>query len=265
MLFMVGDWLKDPAISACSPLARGVWMDLLCAMHENHRSGQITGTRDQLARLGRCTTRDLDHALADLQTSQAADVTERAGIVTVINRRMRREYNERNGSRLRKVKQRSKGASHQCHDPPSYSSSNQKENPPTPPDLQTVITWAEMLGCHRDQAERFWNHFESSGWIDKNGHAIVNARAKFTIWSADARARPAETAHHLSPLARPQPAISATADLILRQKELDRIEAAIKRLRDNPEDGDRRPAWIVQLKKLKARRVELLAILGLSV
>lgn len=104
--FFTGDWMKDPALSRCSPATRGVWMDLLCAMHESDRSGVITGTREQIARLGRCSAVELDQAIADLQATRAADVTVRDGIVTLVNRRMRKEANSRNGSRLRMQRMR---------------------------------------------------------------------------------------------------------------------------------------------------------------
>lgn len=102
-----GDWMKDPAVSRCTPATRGVWMDLLCAMHNDARSGCLIGTPDQLARLGRCSTAELTQALNDLQTTGAADVTDgRNGSVTIINRRMYREAQEREKSRLRTAKSR---------------------------------------------------------------------------------------------------------------------------------------------------------------
>lgn len=104
--FYTGDWMKDQAVSRCTPATRGVWIDLLCAMHDDGRSGKLCGTRDQLARLARCSTAELDHALADLQTTGAADVTERNGFVTVINRRMFRNSQERAKTRLRVAEHR---------------------------------------------------------------------------------------------------------------------------------------------------------------
>jgi len=108
MQFYPGDWLKDPNIAMCSPVTRGIWFDFLCAMHESDRSGQITGTREQLARVGRCTTVELDHALSELKSTCAADVTIRNEIVTVVNRRMHREFKTRENTRGRVVKYRKK-------------------------------------------------------------------------------------------------------------------------------------------------------------
>lgn len=107
-----GDWLKDPSVSLCEPATRGIWIDLLCAMHERDRCGVIVGTRDQIARLGRCSAVSLDHALADLQATKTAEVTERDGKVTVINRRMKGEADKRKRDALR---QHQKRLSDQCH------------------------------------------------------------------------------------------------------------------------------------------------------
>ena len=63
------------------------------------------------------------------------------------------------------------------------------------PSLAEVKAWAATAGVGDAEAERFWNHFESSGWIDRNGHPILNARSKFALWIADARAKPLEAAH----------------------------------------------------------------------
>jgi len=105
--FYTGDWLKDPQLSLCAPATRGVWIDLLCAMHEAGRVGSLCGTCAQLARLARCVPADLALALTDLQTTGAADVTERNGVVTLTNRRMVRDAKKRKDNALRQSKHRS--------------------------------------------------------------------------------------------------------------------------------------------------------------
>jgi|GEM_PF-1510052 len=107
--FYHGDWLKDPELAKCSPSTRGIWIDFLCAMHESDRSGQITGTREQLARVGRCTTVELEQALSELKSTNAAEVCNgRNDLVTVINRRMKRECNAKEKAKLRVEKCRNK-------------------------------------------------------------------------------------------------------------------------------------------------------------
>lgn len=110
MKFYPGDWLKDPCLGMCQPATRGIWMDLLAVMHESDRSGVIAGTREQIARLCRCSAVELGLALSELSTSKTADVTERNSHVTVINRRMQREYKDRIDTRLRVKRHRGNAA-----------------------------------------------------------------------------------------------------------------------------------------------------------
>ncbi|MDE2098704.1 MAG: hypothetical protein KGL39_15730 [Patescibacteria group bacterium] len=109
MPFFATDWLNDPLVSMCEPATRGILIDWICNMHLLNRCGQITGTRDQLARPGRCTTAQVGLALQDLIKTKAADVTERNGVVTVINRRMKREAKAREQGRKRVERHRHNG------------------------------------------------------------------------------------------------------------------------------------------------------------
>jgi len=93
--FYTGEWMKDPAVGMLSPAARGIWMDLLCVMHENDRCGAICGNTQQLARLARCSTDEMAGALNEFELCKTASVTDSNGIVTVVNRRMAREHKER--------------------------------------------------------------------------------------------------------------------------------------------------------------------------
>jgi hypothetical protein len=40
--FYPGDWMKDPALRACSDAARGIWIDILCWMFECEKRGYLT-------------------------------------------------------------------------------------------------------------------------------------------------------------------------------------------------------------------------------
>jgi len=89
------DWRNDPALSMCSPATRGIWMDALCAMHDNNRSGQLQGSVAALARVCRCTPDEMQEALEELEQTGAADVQACNALVTLINRRMLTEASER--------------------------------------------------------------------------------------------------------------------------------------------------------------------------
>jgi hypothetical protein len=101
MQFNTGDWLKDPKLSMCDPATRGIWIDAIAAMHEEGRYGSLSGTPDQLIRVLRCTVPALMSAIMDLQSTGAADVEQRNGVITLNNRRMQREAKEREMSRIR--------------------------------------------------------------------------------------------------------------------------------------------------------------------
>lgn len=107
--FFTGDWLKDPNVTMLSPAARGVWIDLLCAMHEAGRYGELCGTTDQLARIARCSTAELVQALADIETTGVADVTLSNNTTKIVNRRMLREYKQREDAAKRQRKFRDNG------------------------------------------------------------------------------------------------------------------------------------------------------------
>lgn len=100
MKFYVADWISDPNLAMCSSTTRGVWIDVLCAMHTNG-SGELTGTVDQLARIGRCSSDEMRAAIAELESTKTASVTERNGIITLVSRRIARDVKARKGNALR--------------------------------------------------------------------------------------------------------------------------------------------------------------------
>ena len=145
--FYPGDWLiKDPALTLCSPETRGIWIDFICAMHELDRCGVIAGTHEQLARIGRCSIPQIEHAINELSTTQAADVTDRHEIVTVICRRMKNEYNERESNRLRKFKQRSiSGVTEKSHPHARASSSSSSSEEEEEEEEKEKLTQKEKI------------------------------------------------------------------------------------------------------------------------
>jgi hypothetical protein len=101
-----GDWLKDSALTRCTPAARGVWIDLLCVMHDDDRSGELRGTIDEIARLARVKPDELSHALTDIQNKRAAEVVQRGDEVYIRNRRMYRESQKRKSNAERQERHR---------------------------------------------------------------------------------------------------------------------------------------------------------------
>lgn len=96
--FYPGDWMKDPALRSVSLAARGLWIDMLCLMHESARRGYLqhaTGkpvTAEQLARMTGCSTDDVSRLLQELTTSGVFSCTEHG---VIYSRRFVREENKR--------------------------------------------------------------------------------------------------------------------------------------------------------------------------
>lgn len=134
------------------------------------------------------------------------------------------------------------------------------------PSLAEIQTEADMRGFDKAEAERFWNHFESSGWIDKNGNPIKNWRAKLAIWCSDAKARSAERAHHGPQKQSPADGAPTPTQVVLHSKELERVESRITTIRSTYSGMQ---TWSnedkAEIKRLKARRDELKKMLGVSV
>lgn len=129
MKFDVGAWRKDPAVSSLSSLARGIWFELLGAMHEQDRCGRLSGTVEVLARLGRCTEAEMRTTLDELKAHKTGDVTFGPKNVTVTNRKMRREFETRTGARVRQQKRRSKQClSQSCHNDNDFPSESESKS-----------------------------------------------------------------------------------------------------------------------------------------
>lgn len=103
-----GDWFKDENLAACSPATRGIWWDAILRMHENDRSGKLSGTIEQLARVCRCTEAEMESAVQELQTTKTADIRYSNGKVFLYNRRMLRESRERKANAERQKRYRSR-------------------------------------------------------------------------------------------------------------------------------------------------------------
>lgn len=109
--FYPGDWMKDPQVSMLTAQARGIWFDLICAMHENGRTGSVSGTADQLARISRSNPSEFNASLEEFIVTKVADVTFCNSIVTVENRRMKRIHKELTSTKMRVKKYREKHTS----------------------------------------------------------------------------------------------------------------------------------------------------------
>jgi hypothetical protein len=72
--FYPTDWRADPALRMCTIAARGLWMEMLCIMHEAEPRGSllINGNRvmdRQLASLCGCSEREIKTLVAELEVA----------------------------------------------------------------------------------------------------------------------------------------------------------------------------------------------------
>lgn len=91
--FYPSDWRADPALRMCSLAARGLWMEMLCLMHEAVPRGSLLVNgqpvnEKQLAALCGVSLRDVVACLAQLGE---AGVFSREDNRTIYSRRMRRD------------------------------------------------------------------------------------------------------------------------------------------------------------------------------
>ncbi len=93
MKFFPSDWRADPALRMCSIGARGLWMEMLCVMHEATPRGALVINGKalaprQIAALAGCA---LDEAEAMIAELEDAGVFSRECDGTIISRRMQRD------------------------------------------------------------------------------------------------------------------------------------------------------------------------------
>ena len=95
--FYPSDWLRDTALRSCSIGARGLWMDMICYMHEGNPYGYLkVGDKvilpDNLARMVGQTLPEVEGWLYELSQAGVYDLIDGA----IVSRRMVKDENLRN-------------------------------------------------------------------------------------------------------------------------------------------------------------------------
>lgn len=62
------------------------------------------------------------------------------------------------------------------------------------PTEEEVIERGKFIGLTEDSCRAFWNHYEASGWVDGNGHAIAKWQPKLAGWKIKNQSRAAAPA-----------------------------------------------------------------------
>lgn len=98
ILFYSGDWLKDPSLRACGLAARGLWIDMLCFMHQSPDLGHLRSpagkplTIEQLSRMTGSQPSEVSALVAELESLGVCSRTEDGAIYC---RRMVRDEEKR--------------------------------------------------------------------------------------------------------------------------------------------------------------------------
>jgi hypothetical protein len=178
MQFFAGEWMADPALSKCSPATRGIWIDVLCAMHLDDRRGEVFGTVESLARMARCSIAEMTVAVDELSFTKTADVTFCNNDVTLINRRMKRAYSERENTKVRVKKHRCNAdVTRQKSEVRSQKSESEKKEEIPPP---LSLSLGKAGKAYQDMVQRVYNISIT------NTNAIVAEFSKFKGKGVDA-------------------------------------------------------------------------------
>lgn len=151
-------------------------MDLLCAMHELDRCGELRGTTEELARLARCSTQEFETAMTDIQNKRAGDVIRRNGSWTIANRRMKREADIREKRAEAGSKGGSKASASREANPHQNCSYNSNCSC-----IERVREFARGEGILQSDADWFYFKGEGNGWTN-GGEPIRDWKATITSW-----------------------------------------------------------------------------------
>jgi len=190
--FYWNDYFRDTRV--LQPASRGIWMDLLCKLHESGRRGEVTLPLASWLQWCSCPQDVFFAAAQDIVVTEVgmiavsgcdirASVTlyhdDVTVLVTVKNRRMLRESKARESERLRQQKSRKSRAGHvdghasvlECHTAPSssFSSSPSHWEPPSPPLARCVTDQDDPERGDAQRAGRLGRLSESlKGIFDKH-------------------------------------------------------------------------------------------------
>lgn len=150
---------------------------------------------------------------------------------------------------------------------PSPISTNTRPNQRRrPKDLKECLAMADRIGWDHESATQWYNDQEAAGWRDANGYEHGNwpkLMAGARDWQRDRKARNSSRGRNGAETGSGGP--SEAALMIRNQKELERVEAAIKRIGDRYDyHQDMSAEDRAELRRLNQRNRELLEILEMA-
>jgi hypothetical protein len=200
--------MKDPALRSVSFAARGLWMDMLCLIHEVNQNGKLVLAngkpigKAQLARMVGGSEKEVSGLLQELED---AGVCSRDEKDCIVSRRMSRDQALRAkrracgalGGNPNLVKQKTTTKDNQNQTPSSSSSSSDDIEPHAPPEKPADVpvelpagfpateseakAQAAVAGVPNDFAVQTWTKAMSRGGCDAKGQPIRSFRHYLSI------------------------------------------------------------------------------------
>lgn len=188
--FYPADWRKDPALSACSMAARGLWIELMCIAHESDNYGHlsINGKPMVTAQIARMVGESPNVVSKLLGELDDAGVFSRDEQGSIFSRRMVNDERIRNvradAGRLggnpnllkQNIKQEVKQNEEQILTPSSSSSSSSSNNTPKAPKgagLRFEEFWTAWPNGERKQDRKKCSEKWRAGNLDSLAEAIL--------------------------------------------------------------------------------------------
>ena len=88
-------WRSDEAIALLGPASRCVMFEILGVMWKSGETGELSGSFADLAKLCRVSLTEARAGIEEIKARNAAEISIGNGVVTIINRKMQREHQER--------------------------------------------------------------------------------------------------------------------------------------------------------------------------
>ncbi len=101
MPFDVDRWRSDQQVALLRPVSRYFWLEAICVMWKSGRNGVLSGSFNDLASLCRVSPAEARASIEEIKARNTADVTECNGVVTLVCRGMKRDFDRRVNTRQR--------------------------------------------------------------------------------------------------------------------------------------------------------------------
>ena len=194
MKFYTSDWRSDPRLKMCSPAARGMWIEMICLMHEATPYGHLlihgqSPNEAQLASLTGISIAELPDLIAELErlgvfsrTKEGVIYSRKLVRMASKSAKARKNGNKGGNPRLRKQREKEESVNLQDngHDKPqnpdARCQSVEVGKPTSCPFSEFWIAWPNKVA--KSAAEKAWKKLTD----DERREAISMIGPWFSWW-----------------------------------------------------------------------------------